>query len=152
MKCGCHSCRYVIPVIDLCVGFRGPPTSDIIKVDLFDLSLAHVNGKSEKIILNTSEDFLFKFLDLADRIVVAASEFAGVDLEMVWNEETDAYKVLVHDHKSSSGFDVDNYTPPKSDLLCDVTKVRVSPFAVVVSFKRNPQVSQYKFDRTESMI
>ena len=36
------------------------------------------------------------------------------------------------------------YVPPKSEKIYNIRKTRVSPFTMVVSFKRNPQVSRYK--------
>ena len=36
-----------------------------------------------------------------------------------------------------------NYLPPRSDKLYDVKKLRVSPFVLLFSFKRQPQSSRY---------
>jgi hypothetical protein len=90
---------------------------------------------------------VWKFLDLADRIVVAAGEFAGVDIELAWDDEHDGYKVLVRDNNISYIEDTSQYTPPKSDTLFDITRARVSPFTAVVSFKRNPHASRYALKR-----
>jgi vacuolar protein sorting-associated protein 13A/C len=113
-------------------------------VDLIDLNLAHKNGVSEKIVVNTSEDFVWALLDLADRILAAAGEFAGVDFELRRNDEDDGYIVAVREKKPSFLEGETEYTPPKSDKLYDIRKTRVSPFTTVVSFKRNPQSSRYK--------
>ena len=40
-----------------------------------------------------------------------------------------------------------NYCPPRSDKLFDVKKLRVSPFVLLLSFKRQPQSSRYKMIR-----
>jgi hypothetical protein len=128
---------------DLCVRFKGPLDADLVRIDLFDLNLAHANGVSERIVVKTSEDFVWKFLDLANRIVVAAGEFSGVNLELVWDNDHDGYKVLARDKKPSYIENATRYSPPESDLLLDVNKARVSPFTVLISFKRNPQAPRY---------
>lgn len=132
---------------DLCIRLRGPLGADLTTVDLFDLNLAHTNGASEKIIVNTSEEFVWKFLDLADRIVAAAGEFAGLDIELQWDEKLDEYKVLVLDKSTSHNVSRSGYTPPQSEKLYDVKRARVSPFKVVLSFKRAPEASRYKVRR-----
>lgn len=129
---------------DLCIRFRGESTSDIVKIDLLDLNLAHVNGISENIYLNTNEDFVWKVLDLADRIVDAAAEFAGVAIQLNWDDEHDGYVVAVREKISSYMEEETKYTPPKSDTIYHIKKTRVSPFKIIVSFKRNPQSSRYK--------
>jgi hypothetical protein len=131
---------------DLCVRFRGQSNSELMMVDLFDLNLSHVNGVSEKMYLNTDEDFVWKVLDLANRIVVAAAEFAGVDVELHWDDEQEGYVVAITE-KTSFSNEQSEYTPPKSDTIFHIKKTRVSPFKVVVSFKRNPQSSRYKLYR-----
>lgn len=40
-----------------------------------------------------------------------------------------------------------NYQPPRSDKLYDVKKLRVSPFVLLLSFKRQPQSSRYAIIR-----
>ena len=40
-----------------------------------------------------------------------------------------------------------NYRPPRSDKLYDVKKLRVSPFILLLSFKRQPQSSRYQIIR-----
>ena len=129
--------------LDLCIRFKGSLNAELIKVDLFDLKLAHVHGVSQRMMVNTSEDFVWKFLDLANRILLAAGEFAGVDMELAWDDEHDGYKVVVRDKKPSYIEDMTHYTPPASDILLDINRARVSPFTIVVSFKRNPQASRY---------
>jgi len=116
-----------------------------VKVDLFDLNLAHANGVSEKIILNTSEEFVWKLLDLTDRISSVAGEFTGVKIKLNWDEEHDGYVVSISDNKAPINMESKSkYTPPRGDKLLDVGKAKVSPFTAVVSFKRTPQASRYK--------
>lgn len=131
-------------LLDFCIRFRGDLEADIVKVDLLDIKLSHFNGKSEEILLNTSEDFLWKLLDLANRIIDAAAEFAGVDIELQWDEKHEEYVVAIKEKQSSYIEDEVKYTPPKSDKIYNIKKTRVSPFKMVVSFKRNPQASRYK--------
>jgi vacuolar protein sorting-associated protein 13A/C len=128
---------------DLCIRLRGPLSADLTTIDLCDLNLAHANGASEKIIVNTSEEFAWKFLDLADRIVAAAGEFAGLEIELHWDEKHDEYKVVVLDKSTSRDASRSVYTPPQSEMLYDVKRARVSPFKVLLSFNRAPQASRY---------
>ncbi|GAX23749.1 hypothetical protein FisN_12Hh327 [Fistulifera solaris] len=128
---------------DLCIRLRGPLGADLTTIDLFDLNLAHANGASEKIIVNTSEEFAWKFLDLADRIVAAAGEFAGLEIELHWDEKHGEYKVVVLDKSTLRDASRSVYTPPQSAMLYDVKRARVSPFKVLLSFNRAPQASRY---------
>jgi len=133
-----------ISFFDLCIRCKGPLNSELVKVDLFDLNLAHANGVSQRIIVNTSEDFVWKLLDLANRIMMAAGEFTGVDMELKWDDEHSGYVVSFQDSKVPYIEEESKYTPPKSDQLYDVTRARVSPFTALVSFERAPQASRYK--------
>jgi hypothetical protein len=136
----------VVSFFDLCIRFRGQSSSELVVVDLVDLNLSHVNGVSEKMYLNTDEDFVWKVLDLADRILVAAAEFAGVDVQLDWDEENEGYVVKIKE-KSTKGAEETKYSPPKSDTIYHIRKTRISPFKLVVSFKRNPQSTRYKLHR-----
>jgi len=136
-----------VSFFDLCIRCRGSLSSELVKIDLFDLNLAHANGISHHIVVNTSEDFVWKILDLGDRILVAAGEFAGIDIELEWDEEHDGYTVSIRDRKSSYIEEERKYAPPKSDQLYAINKVRVSPFNMVASFRRNPQSSRYKLQK-----
>jgi hypothetical protein len=98
----------------------------------------------KKTYLNTNEDFVWKVLDLANRIVAAAAEFAGIDLQLNWDDEHDGYVVAFREKVSSLTEEETKYTPPKSDTIYHIKKTRVSPFKIVVSFMRNPQSSRYK--------
>jgi hypothetical protein len=127
---------------DLCVRVKGPFDSELVKVDLFDLNLAHSKGKSDKIVISTSEDFAWKLLDLGDRILAAAGEFSGVELELEWDEAHGGFKVQIRDAKAFTE-DGPRYTPPNSEQLYDIALARVSPFALVASFERTPIKSRY---------
>jgi hypothetical protein len=133
-----------ISFFDLCIRCRGSLNAEMVKVDLFDLNLAHSNGISKHIVMSTSEDFIWKLLDLGDRILAAAGEFAGVNIELKWDEEHDGYTVSIRDRNTSYMGEETKYAPPQSDRLYAITKARVSPFNIIASFTRNPQTSRYK--------
>jgi len=136
--------------IDLCVRTRGPLNADLIRVDLFDVNLAYSEGKAEKIVINTGEDFVWKMLDISHRTMLATAELAGVDLDLRWDEEKGKFSVAISDPRLKDADDIDhdgNYKPPRSDKLYDVKKIRVSPFILLLSFKRQPQSSRYKLVR-----
>ncbi|GKY92337.1 hypothetical protein MPSEU_000204700 [Mayamaea pseudoterrestris] len=133
-----------VSFVDLCVRFRGPISSELVKVDLVDLKLAHTNGLSQPIVINTSEEFVWKLLDLANRIMRAAAEFSGVVIELKWDPEHGGYSVAVSDTKNMPADDGVRYAPPKIDKLFDINQVRVSPFAMQLSFQRVPISSRYK--------
>jgi vacuolar protein sorting-associated protein 13A/C len=82
---------------DLCVRTRGPLNADLIRVDLCDLNLAYRDGKAEKIVINTGEDFVWRILDIANRTMLATAELAGVDLDLMWNEEAGKFSVSIRD-------------------------------------------------------
>lgn len=132
---------------DLCVRCRGPLQAELVKVDLFDLNLAHAQGKSERIVVQTTEEFIWKAIDVGNRIIVSTAELAGIDLKLEWDEENGGYIVAVKDLSTTSSTDFDteaSYTPPHSETLYDINKARVSPFEMVVSFRRRPQSSRYE--------
>ena len=139
---------------DMCVRFKGPMDSELVKVDLFDLNLAHAKGTSKRIVLSTTESFAWKLLDLGDRILAAAGEFQGVNLELKWDDESNGYIVEVHEGNSSQYIEGEGsrYTPPNSEQLYDVSRARVSPFVLLLSFERaqgkakkdDANVGQYK--------
>jgi hypothetical protein len=136
---------------DLCLRFKGSLNADLIKVDLLSLNLAHRNGKSDSIIISTSESFVWRLVDVANRIVVAISELAGVHSKYGGSEGL----ILNEEPRSNAESENDAiYTPPQSDKLFDVKVAVVSPVKMIVSFKRQPHSSRYqlikdfKFART----
>ena len=132
-------------VFDLCVRLRGPLSADLLKVDLFDLNLAHQNGNSEKMALTTSEDYLWRILDLVNRILAASGEVSGFTLKYE-NDENDNYVLKIEDAgKSHSSLSAKNqYTAPSVATLYDIALARVSPFTIVVSFRRSPELARYQ--------
>ncbi|KAL7469473.1 hypothetical protein ACHAXS_009736 [Conticribra weissflogii] len=132
---------------DLCVRTRGPLNTDLIIVDLIDLNLAYGDGKPEIITVSTSEDFVWRMLDLGSRVLTATAELAGVDLDLKWDAENGKFKVAISDKRIDDGDDLDRddtYEPPRGDMLYEVRLIRVSPFNLLLSFKRKPQSSRYK--------
>lgn len=129
--------------LDLCIRIRGPSDADLVKVDLFDLNLAHANGISDNIVLNTSEDFVWDLFDLTNRIFAASGELAGFALKLEEDEEHGGFIVSIADSGKNHQDEV-KYTTPKSDKLYNINLARVSPFKVLVTFKRNPKASRYK--------
>ncbi len=137
----CNSDR---SVFDLCIRLRGPLSADLLKVDLFDLNLAHQSGSSDKMTLTTSEDYVWRILDLVNRILAASGEVSGFTLKYE-NDENDNVVFKIEDAgKSHSNVSEKNqYTAPSVDTLYDVALARVSPFTVVVSFRRSPELARY---------
>jgi hypothetical protein len=114
-----------------------------VQVDLFDLNLAHANDISDKIVLNTSEDFVWNLFDLTNRILAASGELAGFALKLEEDEGHGGFIVSIVD-SGNNHQDEAMYTTPKSDKLYNINLARVSPFTVLVTFKRNPEASRYK--------
>lgn len=142
-----HSTHPKISFFDLCVRSRGSLDADLVKIDLVDLNLAHFNGVSDKIEIRTSETFVWKLLDVANRIMEEATQIAGVDISLEWDEQEGDYRVIVSEGHTTDRDDGTTYTAPPSDMLIDIAKARVSPFSVVVSFRRQPHASRYKLVR-----
>jgi vacuolar protein sorting-associated protein 13A/C len=140
------STSHQVSFFDLCFRFRGKAWGDFVTIDLIDLNLAHANGVSEKIFVSTSEDFIWKLLDLADRIIAAAAEFGGVSIQLDWDKEQESFSVSIKENSHSTQENT-TYTPPRCDTIYHIKKTRVSPFEVVASFKRTPQASRYKLLR-----
>ena len=142
-------CTSDISVFDLCIRIRGPLSADLMKIDLFDLNLAHANGNSEKMTLTTNEDYLWRILDLVNRILTASGEVSGFTLKYE-NDELDGYVIKIEDSSKSrsKAYEKNQYTTPTADTLYDIALARVSPFTVVVSFRRSPEQSRYKKTNT----
>eukprot|EP00531_Pseudo-nitzschia_arenysensis_P006195 CAMPEP_0116155956 /NCGR_PEP_ID=MMETSP0329-20121206/22580_1 /TAXON_ID=697910 /ORGANISM="Pseudo-nitzschia arenysensis, Strain B593" /LENGTH=877 /DNA_ID=CAMNT_0003653017 /DNA_START=204 /DNA_END=2835 /DNA_ORIENTATION=- len=131
-------------VFDLCIRLRGSLSADLLKVDLFDLNLAHQNGSSEKMTLTTSEDYVWRILDLVNRILAASGEVSGFTLKYE-NDENDDFVLKIEDagKPHSNVSEKNQYTAPSVDTLYDVALARVSPFTIVVSFRRSPELARY---------
>ncbi|CAJ1900990.1 unnamed protein product [Cylindrotheca closterium] len=132
--------------IGLSARTRGPMDGDIVNVDLFDLSLAHTKGKSEMIQLTTSEEFVWRIVDMMTRISEASSEVG--DYSLVLKEDVDhgGYIVEIKDGVNESD-DTVLYAAPYVDQLFNVDLARVSPFVLLVSFNRTPDESRYAMAR-----
>ncbi len=130
--------------LDLCIRIKGPLDAEMVKVDLFDLNLAHSNGMTEKIKLTTSEDYVWRIIDLANRILAASGDFAGYALKLEEDNEHGGFIVKIEDTSQAGTKKGAEYAPPKGDTLYDINVARVSPFSLLVSFKRNPQIDRYK--------
>lgn len=138
-------CSSDISFFDLCVRIRGPLNIDLVKVDLFDLNLAHRAGRSEKMVLTTSEEYLWTMLDLVNRILAASGEVAGYSLKFEDDAEHGGYVIKIEDFAKSHSADAQKfrYAAPKGDTLYDLALTRVSPFTLVVSFRRSPESERY---------
>ena len=133
-------------VFDLCIRIRGPLNADFVKVDLFDLNLAHESGKSEKMTLTTSEVYLWRILDLVNRILAASGDVSGFTLKYE-NDEDDNYIIKIEDASNKSRpktWEKNQYTAPTAKKLYDISLARVSPFTIVFSFRRSPELARYK--------
>jgi len=141
-------CTSDTDVFNLCIRVRGPLSADLVKLDLFDLNLAHKNGTSEKMTLTTSEEYLWRFLDLINRILAASGDVSGFTLKYDNggdHEENYVFKIEEAGVKSrSKPSEKKQYTAPTADTLYDVALARVSPFIIVVSFRRSPELARYK--------
>jgi len=139
--CSYRSCNFV----DMCIRVRGPVDAEIVKVDLFDLNVGHANGVSEKIKITTSEEYAWRMFDLVNRILGASEDLTGYSLKLVEDEEHGGYIVKIEKKGKIGSFISDgDYSPPRSDVFYDIDTARVSPFSLLVSFKRDPQASRYK--------
>ncbi len=119
----------------------------VSNIDLLEIKLANNGHHSDQIILNTSEDFLWKILDILSRTKEASMIYEALDTRIEWNDDTQTFDVepielaikpteVVDDHG--------NYSTPRSDALYVVKKASVLPTSFLVSFKRQPQTSRYK--------
>lgn len=137
--------------LDLCIRVRGPLDSDLIKVDLIDLNLAHINGVPQKLFLNTSEEFLWKMLDLVDRIKSATGELASPGMRLKFDVDHGGY-VVSFDEEKAAADNATKYSPPSTGSIYDINKARVSPFSLILTFKRNPQAARYGTNITGGQI
>eukprot|EP00536_Pseudo-nitzschia_multiseries_P011592 jgi/Psemu1/206332/e_gw1.405.38.1 len=134
-----------LSVFDLCIRINGPLDAEVVDVGLFHLNLAHKNGYSEKMTLTTSEAYVWRILDLVNRILAASGEVSGFTLKYD-NDNDDNYVLKIEDsggqsHSKSS--EKNQYTAPTTAIY-NIALARVSPFTVVVSFRRTPDLVRYK--------
>lgn len=138
-------------LIDLSIKIRGPLEADLVKVDSFDFNLSHANGRSEKIELRTSEDFVWKALDAVNRIQDASGDYSSLVLKIEHDDEEQSGYIakieevgLVQQKAAQEKQNQNAYAPPTSDTLYDMRHTRVSPFQLTVSFQRNPHAARYQ--------
>ena len=139
-------CNSEKSVFDLCIRIRGPLSADLVKVDLVDLNLALEKKNSEKMTLTASEDYVWRILDLINRILAASGEVSGFTLKYE-NDDQDNYVIKIQDAGAKSPsrpLEKNQYSVPAADTLYDIALARVSPFAIVVSFRRSPELARYK--------
>jgi len=138
-------------MLDIIVRFRSSLDSDLVKVELFDCNIAYKSGKSEKIVINTSEEFIWRLLDVAHRITTAIASISDVSHSSLKdvieveeeNEADDDFTEESLPHLPIVA-EIGNYKPPQSDKLYELKIARVSPISLLVSFKRLPVKSRYK--------
>ena len=127
--------------LDVCFRTKGPMYAPTVKVDLFDVILAH-SSKSEKeghqIFFQTSEDFVWKLIDTAEVIRRASDEMLDASDKGYLDKAFAA-----HVPSFSKAVDV-QLTPPQVAQIFDISKAKVSPFNLVVSFRRTPQAERYE--------
>ena len=135
--------------VDFCIRRRGPLNTDLVRLDCIDLNLACSGETPDTIAIRTDERFLWKSLDVLNRISLATSELAGVDMHLEHDEESGEYTVSREDATSSregnvvGGSDYKTYEK-SSETLYNVALVRVSPIKLIVSFLREPDASRYQ--------
>ena len=105
---------------DVCIRFRGPLSFELAVIDLFDLNLAHSDGKSQKIIVETSEDFLWRVSDVANRILVSTAGLVGIDLRLEWDEQDGGFIISAKDLSREDFGTEAPYAPPRSLKLFHV--------------------------------
>lgn len=101
---------------------RGSLDADLIRVDLFDLNLAYGDGKAEKIVVNTGEDFVWRLLDIANRTMLATADLAGVDLDLRWDDKAGKFSVAVSDPRLKDADDLET-----EQLRLATATARLSP-------------------------
>eukprot|EP00957_Ditylum_brightwellii_P187706 14293269-Ditylum_brightwellii.AAC.1 len=85
--------------------------------------------------------------DIVDRVRKSTAKLAGGDIKLDWDEGKDSFTLDIMEVPKRGHDDLDEdgtYHPPRSDRLYDVKSASVSPFKVLVSFKRQPQLSRYQ--------
>ena len=134
-------------VFDLCLRFRGPVNAELVKVELFDINIAYSKDKKvNRIVLNASEVFIWRLLDVLNRIMTAINDLAGHEIVLDWNEKANEFEVSIIESTDEDYYDDSNevkYQAPRSDKMYDVKTARVSPIFLLFSFQREPQASRY---------
>ncbi len=121
--------------------------SGVTTVDLLEVKLANNGKEADRIILNTTEAFLWNILDIISRTKNASMEFAALDTHIEWDPHTETFKVETIEMPVTQDDEIDeegNYNAPHSNALYTVKKASVLPTSFLVSFKRQPQNSRYQ--------
>ena len=121
--------------LNILIRFRNDHRSDILKVDLIDFNIGFKSGTKYKIILGTSEEFVWKLLDVMNRISHAVAKMTE---DLVADNNVD-YKYINDlgvesdddEDLNDDALEVDHiiseegcYSPPQSDLLFDIKIAR----------------------------
>jgi len=134
-------------LFDLCIRFHGPMNAELVKVKLLDINIAYSKQtKADTIVLNTSEDFIWRLLDVFNRIMNAVNDLVKFQIVLDWNDKQGQFEVSIietsDDEYSEDGNEV-MYHPPQRDRLFDIKAAQVSPIRLQFSFQRQPQASRY---------
>ena len=129
--------------VRLNVKLLGPLQKDTVKVELIDLKLVESEDKSAALSINAGEEFVWRLLDVINRVFAAIEDMTGTLLIIEWDEETEEYVVLIVEN-SGKDVRVQIYTPPEISKLFDINTTQISPINLNVSFLRAPEASRYK--------
>lgn len=121
-------------LLNVLIRFRNEDQTDIMKVDLVDFNIGFKNGKRYKIIVGTSEEFMWKLLDVMNRISQAVSNMTeGLSEESLKDDYDIEYDEMSNEDTGVSDEEIDiasiiseeaHYSPPKSDILFDIRIAR----------------------------
>jgi vacuolar protein sorting-associated protein 13A/C len=130
---------------DLCIRTRDKGIAGMSSIDLLELKLANDGKVSDKIILNTTEAFVWRLLDIASRTKNASETFSAVDSNIKWNPQLQIFEVEVIDGTSGNTTnEYGNYEVPRNISIYHVKRASVLPTSFILSFKRQPQASRYQ--------
>jgi len=131
---------------ELIVRCHGQLDDELVKVELVNLNVAYSNNKCDTIMINTSESFIWKLIDVANRVLEAINEMTSINMILDWDEDTGEFLIKMEEASSADEMDDDNvvYKPPRSDKLFAIKVAKVSPIKLCVSFRRTPQQLRYK--------
>lgn len=130
--------------IDCCVRTKGPLFGRNVKIDLLDMILAQSSVKSpqqvkDKIFVQSSEDFVWKLIDTAAGIA-HASEDRSDDYILEFMD----YGLAQYIPNYSPDSDAVQHSRPRIACIYNIATAKISPFTIVVSFRRSPHAERYK--------
>ena len=131
---------------ELIVRCQGQLDNELVRVELINLNIAYADNKSDTIIINTSESFIWKLIDVANRVLEAINEMACINMMLDWDEDSGEFLIKIKEASTSDEMDDHDvvYKPPRSDKLFAIKVAKVSPIKLLVSFRRQPQQMRYK--------